>query len=326
MAVGDVQAGFGEPSTLAERWNGLSWAILRTPKPPGSVGGSLEGVSCTSATACTAVGVKVTKRGGPPRGRSTTLAERWNGSTWSIQKTPHLPERNATLASVSCASSSACTAGGEAGYFDGPALVEGWNGSAWSIQPTEGVPNPADASLDAVSCVSSTACTAVGLYYDKALGVNENLALGWNGIIWSPQPGVPPPAHHLNELLSGVSCTSIGECIAVGTATKPNSLGGGPGFAIQWNGVSWSRTNDRALHVNNAPYAVSCVSASNCTAVGGQDGSFVAQWNGTRWSSQPIRHALGTPTLVAVSCPSTTRCIAAAESPLSAYPLLDIGP
>ena len=66
MAVGDVQAGFGEPSTLAERWNGLSWAILRTPKPPGSVGGSLEGVSCTSATACTAVGVKVTKRGGRP--------------------------------------------------------------------------------------------------------------------------------------------------------------------------------------------------------------------------------------------------------------------
>jgi hypothetical protein len=197
----------------------------------------------------------------------------------------------------------------------------------WSLEPTQGVPNPADASIDSVSCVAQAVCTGVGIYDDEALGVNENLALGWNGAVWSAEPGVPGPAGHLNQVLSGVACTSRSFCIAVGTATHPGSLSGGPGFAIRWNGTSWSRTGDRALHVDNAPYAVSCVSAANCTAVGGQDGSFAAAWNGLRWSSEPIAHELGTPTLIDVSCPSASRCVAAADdTPFGSYPLIAVGP
>jgi len=50
---------------------GLSWKIQRTPNPAGSVGNNLEGVSCTSATACTAVGEEQDRTG-----TYLTLAER----------------------------------------------------------------------------------------------------------------------------------------------------------------------------------------------------------------------------------------------------------
>jgi hypothetical protein len=43
----------------------------------------LYGVSCTSATACTAVGY-YTNSGGT----DVTLAEGWNGTSWAIQVTP----------------------------------------------------------------------------------------------------------------------------------------------------------------------------------------------------------------------------------------------
>ena len=69
--------------TLAERWNGKSWAIQHTPNPPHSnsstaATATLNAVSCPSATTCVAVG----------RSDSGALAELWNGTTWAIQ---HLP-------------------------------------------------------------------------------------------------------------------------------------------------------------------------------------------------------------------------------------------
>jgi hypothetical protein len=81
-------------------------------------------VSCASATACTAVGDYNNGTTG------VTLAERWNGSTWSIQPTPNPAGAPVSLLNgVSCASATACTAVG--GYNNGTAgvtLAERWNG------------------------------------------------------------------------------------------------------------------------------------------------------------------------------------------------------
>src|SRR5438128_1052733 len=43
----------GENFTLAEHWNGSSWAIQPTPNPAGTQGTVLVGVSCASTSACT---------------------------------------------------------------------------------------------------------------------------------------------------------------------------------------------------------------------------------------------------------------------------------
>ena len=65
-------------------WNGTKWAVHKTPEPAGSTAGDLAGVSCSSPPGtCTAVG-SVTNSSGVP----VTLAEGWNGTKWTIEKTP----------------------------------------------------------------------------------------------------------------------------------------------------------------------------------------------------------------------------------------------
>ena len=101
------------------------WSIQTTPNPAGGSDFVLSGVSCASASACTAVG-------GPAQPATTgvTLAEGWNGTTWSIQHTPNpTGVQGSGLGGVSCASATACTAVG--GSFNGTAgatLAERWNG------------------------------------------------------------------------------------------------------------------------------------------------------------------------------------------------------
>lgn len=57
MAVGDFGGVEIPEVTLAERWNGFRWAIQPTPNPAGAIFSQLLSVSCTSARACTAVGL-----------------------------------------------------------------------------------------------------------------------------------------------------------------------------------------------------------------------------------------------------------------------------
>ncbi len=51
--------------TLAEAWNGSKWSVQKLPKTPGDQGSEFLGVSCTSATACTAVGAYLDSLGRP---------------------------------------------------------------------------------------------------------------------------------------------------------------------------------------------------------------------------------------------------------------------
>ena len=126
------------------------WSIQQTPNPTGGSNSALDGVSCVLARACTAVGSS--SRG--------TLAERWNGTKWTIERTPSTG-RDHFLQRVSCVSASSCIAVGS--YLSritaaGAMLVERWDGAKWSVEPT---PTPSGRSvLTGVSCVSASACTA----------------------------------------------------------------------------------------------------------------------------------------------------------------------
>jgi hypothetical protein len=153
------------------RWNGKRWLIEPTANPTAQQP-ILTGVSCTSPTACTAVGYPTAAIAGMPPG--SLLAERWNGATWSIEPiSTRLPLRASLpfLTDVSCVSATACTATvahfscGSCGVhnlrdINQPAIAR-WNGTRWSIQllaATRG----GDPALMGVSCASMTTCTAVG--------------------------------------------------------------------------------------------------------------------------------------------------------------------
>jgi hypothetical protein len=79
-AVGNSASSGGSGVPLAERWGGTRWKIQGTPTPSDSLGGYLSGVSCAAALACTAAGSYNNKHG-----KQTTLAEDWEGVSWSIQ-------------------------------------------------------------------------------------------------------------------------------------------------------------------------------------------------------------------------------------------------
>jgi hypothetical protein len=102
----------GTEVTLAERWNGSAWSVQSTPNPTEAKGSHLNGgVSCTSSTACTAVGVNLTRAG-----KYQTLAEQWNGSTWKVQSTPNDEKDEGWLTGgVACSSPAMCAAVGNAG-------------------------------------------------------------------------------------------------------------------------------------------------------------------------------------------------------------------
>jgi hypothetical protein len=70
-AAGDYQTSSGAQKTLAEHWNGTTWAIQSTPNPAGNAP-TLSGVSCSKATACTAARDYQTSSGA-----QKTLAERY---------------------------------------------------------------------------------------------------------------------------------------------------------------------------------------------------------------------------------------------------------
>ena len=270
-AVGHYKNSSGKNVTLAEHWNGTEWTIQTTPNPSGKEEAFLEDVSCSSSTACIAVGLS--QDSGNSQGAA--LSERWNGTEWSIQAMPNpeaehpLEETVVTeIRGMSCSSSTACTA---VGWFHESAkgyktLAERWNGTEWSVQTT---PNPSEAKdpwLGAVSCTSSTACTAVGDYYNSA-GSNVTLAEHWNGTEWSIQ-ATPNPSGATVNLLGGVSCSSSTACIAVGY--DKNSSGTYVTSAERWNGTEWllQSTPNPSGASESELSGVSCSSATVCHAVG----------------------------------------------------------
>jgi hypothetical protein len=313
MAVGQYATGLfgGNPQALAEAWNGTSWALQSVPNPTGATKSILGGVSCTSSTACTAVGWYTNSAG-----TTVTLAEVWNGTSWSVQTTPNPSEATTSrLNSVSCTSASACVAVGEYEYKSGlsykmQAFAEVWNGASWAVTS---VPNPAEttsSSLRGVSCTSSSACTAVGRYN------NVTLAERWNGTVWSVQ-STPNPAEASDSELRGVSCTSSSACIAVGEDHFPNPAGP-HAFSEVWNGTSWvvKSVPNPTEATSSGLSAVSCTSSSACTAVGRYNSRVLAElWNGTSWVGQPPTTEPGLHVtrseLSGVSCWSAPLCEAA---------------
>lgn len=283
------------------------WVIQTTPHPTESEASDLRDVFCTSSTACTAVGTS-------HEGGDKSLAERWNGTEWSIQAVSQPKTEFSELKAVSCSSSTACMAVGNDGYPAG-LLTETWNGTEWAIHTA---PSPKEGGeMDGVSCTSSTACTAVGTGGSPQTMFAER----WNGTEWSLQTTANPTGAKQTRLYS-VSCTSSEACTAVGAYA--NSTGFYGGLVEHWNGKEWSQqeipnpTGALESYLNG----VSCTSATACTAVGLYENSAKAivplaeHWNGTGWSIQttPIPPgANGASEMLSVSCLSATACTAVGD-------------
>ena len=310
-AVGSQTTNLGATVPLAERWNGATWTPQPTPAPEGAKSSLLKGVSCTSATVCTAAGYAVNSAK-----VLVPLAERWNGTKWEIQSTP-VPAGGTEniLASISCTSASNCVA---VGKFSSPyslPLAMQWDGTKWSLIQPPKPENSVVSWLSGVSCTSATFCVATGAYLDNFL-IEKTLAMLWDGTKWIVKT-TPNPGAQLNGL-AAVSCTSATACTAVGSFySEP-----GPSKVLteRWNGVSWQVQETPGPEGSKKAelLGVSCAAATVCTSVGvftnsaGTNLSLAEKWDGTKWTLQSSPNPEGAKETVlrGISCTSSTACTA----------------
>jgi len=234
----------------------LSWS--RVPSPSPAINNTLNGVSCVSASACTAVGSNSSGRI-----TSGTLIESWDGASWSVVPSPS-PGINNNLYGVSCVSATACMAvgsddpGGGGGTMT---LTESWDGSSWARVPS---PSPVeDGQLHGVSCASAGACMAVGYYFVSGTTHHKTLIESWDGTRWA-RVSSPSPGNF--SRLDGVSCVSMAACVAVGDYVARS--GEDMPLIVAWDGASWARVPGPSPGIGSQLDAVSCVPAGACTAAG----------------------------------------------------------
>lgn len=307
--VGLALAIYGASASVG---SAASWSLLepKAPKLGGKVAKArLSGVSCNGSTSCTAVG-----HSSDETGKEFELAESWDGKEWSFRFVKE--NEGSRLLGVACPTSEWCMAVGRihTGAEESARAVFWTKVGGIGEYPNIGGPKEAKGfGLTAVSCTSKEACMAVGHYTSKA-GQELPLAEFWNGKSWVIQEP-PNPKEVETVTLTGVSCTSVEFCVAVGYGyQKVEKLQ--VELIEQWNGKEWS--------IAVAPTAgwdalngVSCATAKACMGVGFIKAEPLAeQWNGEKWKSANLKEGAESEfggehnILLGVSCPTSESCIA----------------
>jgi hypothetical protein len=224
-------------AAIAEGWNGQTWAVQPGAPVDGTschLAGVVSAISCPSNKFCLAVGGS-----GPGIGRA--VVDRWNGVKWSSLR---FPLGSSELNGVWCFSARACAAVGDEKKG---AMAGWWNGHRWRLQRLGRSAQRKTFSLRAVSCLSKRNCIAVG---DNDFG---GIAARWNGNQWSLTKG------NLDLQETGVACTSILGCVAVGEDGTKVRVWSASKWLVRSTGIPGKLESQFA--------GVSCV-AARCLAVG----------------------------------------------------------
>lgn len=323
VAVGVLSNG-NAYQTLVERWNGLLWSVSVSTNPSPTSDNVLLGVSCASASVCSAVGYFK-----DANGVYQSLLETWNGTFWATAGSPPPPTENNALATVTCTSASNCWAVGRIQTPPDPnthiqyiqTLVEHWDGAVWAIAASADSSGTELNALGGVACTSDSNCWAVGFHFQGPY-FSQALTEHWDGNSWNITPSADHPATVAWNTLTGISCLSASDCWSVGAYT-------GDGLLDQpviryWSGVSWIivPSVSTGIHDNDDLSAITCMSSSDCWAVGqyspgnSNPYTFIEHWNGASWSivSSP-NISINTETttnngnyLNSVTCTSSSNC------------------
>ena len=297
--------------TLAERWDGTSWAVVTSANASTTQNNVLYGVTCVSASDCWAVGYAVSHNDAGYTYQ--TLVERWNGTSWAVATSPNPPGLGPSiLYGVTCVTTSNCWAVGySSNVIHYQTLVERWDGTSWAIVTSANTLPTQDNVLNGVTCVSALDCWAIGYYSNGS--VYQTLVERWNGTSWAIVTS-PNTSATQNDVLNGVTCASASDCWAVGYYHNGSNY---QTLTEQWNGTSWAivTSPNTSATQDNVLLGVTCVSASDCWAVGeSYNGTAVRtvieQWDGTSWVivTSPNTSATQNNILSGVTCVSASEC------------------
>jgi photosystem II stability/assembly factor-like uncharacterized protein len=208
---------------------GQTWLLQ-----PSGTANALNGVACTSATTCVAVGASGTAR-------ITT-----DGSTWSAGTTGTTQALNGVV----CTSPTACLAVGAAGTV----IASADGGATWSSK-TSGT----TVALNAIACPAG-ACYATGAVSSGAAVLLKSTD---GGATWTPQ------ASSTANPLSGIACVDSSNCFADGTyGTVVGTTDGGATWTARGNPLGGPTTalNATSIALNGA----ACTSARCVIGTGAQ--------------------------------------------------------
>ena len=285
---------------------------------------ALNGISCFSISACVAVGSTVAVGSGPLQ--PVTVAGNpaaWGSATARSITLGSTFGGGGELNAISCTSATFCVGVGD--DKNGQPITLSGNPTSWTATQAKEISlgglGPSG-RLNAVSCTSSTNCVAVGIDGNRLPLVLAGNPATWASINFSEVAIAP---NQYGGKLTGISCTSLTNCVAVGYdfAGQPIVATGNPSGLVETElalGTFGTQGKFRA---------VTCTSATTCVAVGDDlQQPLVLAGNPATWAaaqivelsvSAPVATTVGQlstaffPTggsLASVSCSSATSCIA----------------
>jgi hypothetical protein len=229
------------------------------PYITGDDGDGFTSVSCSAATACTAVG------GGIAGGAAIYATE--SGGTWGPATFVNTPTTGGLFEGVSCTDATDCTAVGydvvpdSFGLYDQNApIVVGESSGTWGTA-SELAPDAAS-GFSSVSCTAAASCTAIGESSAPPFGpvVVTESAGAWGTV------SAIPVAEGMGAILRAISCASATACTAAGV-TFGISFGtvGAESILVSSTAGVWGPARAAGGGGFNG---ISCPSATGCTAVG----------------------------------------------------------
>lgn len=305
-------SGQSQSGSTGSAWNlvsdvSASWQVLPGP----GVGNDLPPaqLTCPSATTCYALGVASS---GPPSSsvansppddsiETTTDA----GQTW----TPLTLPAAISSSRLSCPTATTCAllgigAGGGSVFFQTTDGGRTWSSRSGPAELTSGD------FVGGLACTSATRCTAIAMPNLVAAGSSDVMSLTTSdgGQSWS-QGSLPAG---LNGIPDGLTCTSEGDCVVVGSDK---------GFPGEEGGAAYSRDGGATWVSSTVPngtsdlHAVAC-SGTFCIASSLDSSSstvrtlFTSGDSGAYWSAVTTTGLTSDvmPFTTSLSCPTSTDC------------------
>jgi hypothetical protein len=344
VAIGGYDVASVSHGLIETETNGV-WTGAELPLTSiGSNGHEMDfnSVSCSAVGSCAVAGTYSDTSSYEQAFVATDAGGTWTASEISMTGLGTGANPYADLSGVSCAAAGSCAAVGS--YVDSSGHDQGlidtqaggvWTPSKANLSSLPSVSSNPIAQLTSVSCPSAGACTAVGRYVDGSapLGSYQGLVLSLTGAAWSAAAKFTLPANasftnpgHVAQpglAIGSVSCSSAGNCMAVGSysATSTNSESA---LELSETNGSWatgvSPTPPTAVYTtspNEQLNSVVCPAQASCTALGiytdssGFTNAWVVSQQGTVTSgASVVVTGAETDGSAALACSSSDYCTA----------------
>jgi photosystem II stability/assembly factor-like uncharacterized protein len=328
---GRLLPGGAQPARVPSgTWRLMSYLVTRGWQE-NTAGPEPGWLTCPTAATCYVEGDSSTSPSGPADMNSFYVSTD-GAQTWSVLP---VPDGVTFTSALSCASATACAAGGLYYGHQPVYLTTASGGHSWTVSPL-----PASVGqILSLDCVTATTCRGLASASGKAMSPGFTMLFSGMHFVVTSDGGrrftvVPFPN---GASIQSVTCPTASHCVAVGLHSNVDPRNGpdldhGVLLTSDDGGVTWQQ---RAWPDGYGPGVspdVTCVDASHCAMIGfvernGTEGNQVGYSSGTdavqytviafssdggaTWTASTLPRTIPYPMMDALTCPTSQTCYAA---------------